>query len=76
VWAADAGDRDRFPQDPTVTAAEDRADADLVMSVLLASPNRDEPGALLAAAKAYQALKSSRERAVRSRATTEGEPTA
>jgi hypothetical protein len=59
-----------------MTAAEDQADADMVMSVLLASPRRDEPGALLAAAKAYQALKSSRERAVRSRATTEGEPAA
>ncbi len=57
-----------------MSAAEDRADADMVMSVLLASPNRDEPGALLAAAKAYQALKSSRERAVRRGATIEGAP--
>jgi hypothetical protein len=51
-----------------MTAAEDRADADMVMTVLLASPNRDAPGALLAAAKAYAALKSSREREERSRA--------
>lgn len=52
-------------------------DADMVMGVLLASPRRDEPGVLLAAAKAYQALKSSREREERYRATnTEGAPTA
>lgn len=44
-------------------------DADMVMTVLSASPNRDEPGALLRAAKAYAALKSSRERDQRDRAT-------
>lgn len=37
-------------------------DAVMVMAVLLASPRRDDPGILLAAAKAYEALKSSRER--------------
>ncbi len=44
-------------------------DAVMVMGVLLASPNRDQPGALLAAAKAYAALKSSREREQRARPT-------
>ncbi len=44
-------------------------DAVMVMGVLLASPNRDQPGALLSAAKAYAALKSSRERVLPPRAT-------
>jgi hypothetical protein len=37
-------------------------DARLIMDVLLASPNRDEPGTLLAAAKAYEAIRSARDR--------------
>lgn len=37
-------------------------DAQLIMDVLLASPGRDEPGALLAAAKAYEAVRSARDR--------------
>lgn len=36
-------------------------DAQLIMQVLLASPGRGEPGALLAAANAYEAVRSARD---------------
>ena len=45
-------------------------DAEMVMAVLLASPRRDEPGMLLSAAKAYEALRRSREREAKRRAVT------
>lgn len=37
-------------------------DAQLIMDVLMASPRRDDPDALLAAAEAYEAVRSARER--------------
>jgi hypothetical protein len=37
-------------------------DAQLIMDVLMQSPRRDEPGVLLAAAKAYEVVRSARER--------------
>lgn len=58
------------------TNAAPRPDPDALMvwNTLMASPNRDQDGMLLSAAKAYGALKSSRERAAES--TKDGTPDA
>jgi hypothetical protein len=62
-WRHDTGTSTAPPPDP---------DAVMVWNVLMASPNRDKDGMLLAAAEAYAALKSSRERSAGS-STENGE---
>jgi hypothetical protein len=65
--AASSGDDSLFCGRLASDPVHGDPDAVMVMTVLLASPNRDDPASLLAAARAYAALKSSRERAARRR---------
>lgn len=72
--AAASGDSSRFCGRPDSDLIHGDPDARMVMTVLLASPNRDAPGALLSAAKAYAALVSSRERTAQHAADQADQP--
>lgn len=72
--AAASGDSSRFCGRRDADLIHGDPDARMVMAVLLASPNRDAPGALPAAAKAYAALVSSRERTAQQAADQADQP--